>query len=557
MDTQNASHLKRSLQIGALMLFIFSAFLVIADEKRIPEGYVLEGVPLSSLTVPEALVAIDGVLDSLRSKPIVLQLGTREEVTVTPTDLGIEFSAERTLSTLPVKHHWFAQLLASELPSESGSVRPAYPVATVNRPELEARLTTLFSEYASPATNAQMVWSENTWTGDGSWAISPEKEGWNVSAGESARIANLIVEESQSTRPAAPILVSYDSLMPTQRYDDLVELKDRLSALTAPITLVRAEQNEVLSPTDSSDWIVVDSEARTALVNQEKVRAWVQQYSQQWDRPAGEVRISGFETRVSEYDQKSFKKATYEGSFERGLSVDQEKLFQDLVTAFHAPEAERMVTVPIHQTNPTVVGPQEYGSFNDLLGVGRSNFSMGNQADRVTNISLSLGAFDAVLIEPGEEFSMNRTTGWITPNKGYTKTKVLYGGAVGYGIGGGVCQSSTTLYRAVVNAGLKVTERRAHSLDVSYYHQYGYGIDAAVFTANEQDFRFVNDSEYPILVHTYLTDDDEAFVEFYGTWDGRTVELTNINTGIRTYKKWAWNVTKNGTTDHRLIQTFY
>jgi vancomycin resistance protein YoaR len=206
---------------------------------------------------------------------------------------------------------------------------------------------------------------------------------------------------------------------------------------------------------------------------------------------------------------------------------------------------------------PTITSEIEGVSFPDLLSTGKSNFEEGNGADRVKNIDLSLGAFHSVIVPAGESFSMNRTTGWITEDKGYTKTKVIYGGAVGTGVGGGVCQTSTTLYRAVINAGLPVTERRPHTLDVSYYHKYGYGLDAAVYTVARKDFQFVNDTGSPILINTYIAPSDEAIVEIYGTSDGRTVELKNIPTGIRNYKKWNWFVKWPEKEEKRVIDSIY
>ncbi|KKW38159.1 MAG: VanW family protein [Candidatus Peribacteria bacterium GW2011_GWB1_54_5] len=89
--------------------------------------------------------------------------------------------------------------------------------------------------------------------------------------------------------------------------------------------------------------------------------------------------------------------------------------------------------------------------------------------------------------------------------------------------GGGICQASTTVYRAIVNAGFPVVERRAHSLYVSYYKKYGVGIDATIFPGT-QDLTFLNDTEQPLLIQAY-DDGYEAVVNFYGTPDGRTVEL--------------------------------
>ena len=125
-------------------------------------------------------------------------------------------------------------------------------------------------------------------------------------------------------------------------------------------------------------------------------------------------------------------------------------------------------------------------------------------------------------------------------------------------MGGGVCQSSTTVYRGVLNAGLQVTERRNHTLDVVYYHEYGYGLDATVYTDARSDLRFVNDYPTPLLVNAYLDGDKkEAVIEFYGTADGRKVELREKSTTKPLYKEWDWVVTWPDRAEERIIRSQY
>jgi vancomycin resistance protein YoaR len=89
--------------------------------------------------------------------------------------------------------------------------------------------------------------------------------------------------------------------------------------------------------------------------------------------------------------------------------------------------------------------------------------------------------------------------------------------------GGGICQASTTTYRAILNAGLPVIQRRSHSLYVTYYKEYGVGIDATIFPGS-QDLTFINDTGNYLLIQAY-TDGNEAYVNIYGTPDGRKVAM--------------------------------
>lgn len=115
---------------------------------------------------------------------------------------------------------------------------------------------------------------------------------------------------------------------------------------------------------------------------------------------------------------------------------------------------------------------------------------------RVTNIRLSLAAINNTLVFPGEVFSFNEVVGERTPEKGYKPAPVIYGEAVADGVGGGICQTSTTLYNAVRRAELEIVERRMHSIAPSYIR---HGMDATVAWPHT-DFKFRNNSEYPIIV---------------------------------------------------------
>lgn len=120
------------------------------------------------------------------------------------------------------------------------------------------------------------------------------------------------------------------------------------------------------------------------------------------------------------------------------------------------------------------------------------------QIARSQNIRLAAAALDNALLMPGEEFSFNNTTGARTAAKGYRNAYIIVNNRFEMGMGGGVCQVSSTLYNAVLKAGLSVTERFPHSLSVTYVPK---GKDAAV-SYGTLDFKFVNTTDRPIIVHS-------------------------------------------------------
>lgn len=136
-----------------------------------------------------------------------------------------------------------------------------------------------------------------------------------------------------------------------------------------------------------------------------------------------------------------------------------------------------------------------------------------------------------IIIKPGEEFRFNNALGDVSRESGYQPAYVIRSGQTVLGDGGGVCQVSTTVFRAALNAGLPITKRKAHSYRVSYYELDSKpGVDATVYSG-DIDLRFINDTGHHILIHTQ-TDSKNLWmkVEMYGTSDGRTSEIVDHKT---------------------------
>lgn len=126
-----------------------------------------------------------------------------------------------------------------------------------------------------------------------------------------------------------------------------------------------------------------------------------------------------------------------------------------------------------------------------------------NSPNRITNIKLACNYMSGKVLYPEEEFSFNDTVGIRSTQKGFRNAPVLVSGESTEGIGGGVCQVSSTLHMAALNAGLKITKRHSHSKKVPYASS---GLDAAV-VYGEKDFKFVNNTNEPVYIYVWLEGD--------------------------------------------------
>lgn len=217
-------------------------------------------------------------------------------------------------------------------------------------------------------------------------------------------------------------------------------------------------------------------------------------------------------------------KADVEGFARDGRKVDVDKTVVDVAKAVKSGKTMVFVTTmedPALVVNNTNVDLGEM----KLIATGRSNFK-GSSPGRVANITFGLEEkFNNVILSPGGVFSAIQNSGKeISTYTGWSMAKVILGGEVVNGVGGGLCQASTTVYRAALNAGMDILFRQQHSVYVSYYSAYGDGLDAAIFNAEGLDFKFKNTTPGYILMQS-VVDGDDAYVNFYGTDDGRTVEM--------------------------------
>jgi len=151
--------------------------------------------------------------------------------------------------------------------------------------------------------------------------------------------------------------------------------------------------------------------------------------------------------------------------------------------------------------------------------VSRYETIYGGDSNRIHNVQLVARLVDHKLIAPGSTFSFNRTTGARTADKGFLEAPVIINGELSTGLGGGVCQVSTTVFNAAYEAGLKITSRTNHALYISHYPQ---GRDATV-NYPDVDLQFVNDTDHWLLLRTFVGS-SSLVVDLYGAPLHRRVE---------------------------------
>lgn len=214
-----------------------------------------------------------------------------------------------------------------------------------------------------------------------------------------------------------------------------------------------------------------------------------------------------------------------------GYSVDESVSLDNLQNAIE--KGDEKIELSVKTINPSITNDSVNDlGINEILGRGVSRFS-GSIPNRVFNLSLGANRVNGTLIAPGETFSLYKTIGEVDETTGYKEAYVINHNRTELDWGGGICQVSTTLFRAALKAGLPIVERNPHAYRVGYYEQAGDpgngkpGVDAAVFFPRI-DFRFKNDTSKHILIQSTVDARSSTLTfEIYGTKDGRVVTIAD------------------------------
>lgn len=191
-----------------------------------------------------------------------------------------------------------------------------------------------------------------------------------------------------------------------------------------------------------------------------------------------------------------------------GYMVDREKLYSNINSKFMTSD-EVVIDLVLEETLPTI-SREDNEKITHKISTFSTNVSDSTGA-RKSNVRIAMNKLDGLRINPGETISFNYITGPHTLDNGYKVATVIYNGKFVDGVGGGVCQASTTLYNALLKANVQIDEVNKHTLPVKYVPL---ALDAMV-SEYTSDLKFTNTLDTPIFISAYC-DTDRAYVDIYG-----------------------------------------
>jgi vancomycin resistance protein YoaR len=297
-------------------------------------------------------------------------------------------------------------------------------------------------------------------------------------------------------RVALPVRV--DS--PKVRAADLVPVAGRVrTALARPVRMQLGVASWWLSKRQLASILQLPHDgSRTLAVGGPGAKRYFARLGRGIGRPARDATFSVFESgRVAVVPSRA------------GRAVAVQPTGRNILAAALAPGARTARVVVTHaQPQRTTAEARAMGI---TTRVGRYETIYGGDPNRIHNVQLVARLIDGKLIGPGATFSFNHATGARTADKGFREAPVIINGELTTGLGGGVCQVSTTVFNAAYEAGLRITERTNHALYISHYPQ---GRDATV-NYPDVDLKFVNDTTHWLLLRTFVGS-SSLVVDLYG-----------------------------------------
>lgn len=500
-----------SLLAVVLLSFIAGAYSV----NKLPEEEFVHRIRLPQMdftgqsTFEEAALALQVAEDSFLAKEVELT-SERGNLTVSMQTLGadaqidsavdylVSFNEEATLLD-KMKIYFLGKTLNTTLAVDSEKLKAAFAESGIEQ----------------GVKNAEFTY-------DGGIVILEEQVGYGVDTGT---LAAQLQEywEADFTVPASDEL-PLRTRDPEISTEDLESLLPTVEAIALRSLTLRDEFGNTwdLAMVDHVNWIIPSTSAELSGTGHEwgldkdKFITYVE------IDLVPEVEEEPMPAIITENEDGTYE---FHGSARFGKEIIKEDLGLAIFNALLAEPSETALDIPVTQVEPMVTVPdslRERG-ITDLVGVGYSTYKT-SPTNRIANVNRGFEQFNGLIIEQGAEFSFTGLMGPIDAANGWLPELVIKGDETIPEYGGGLCQVSSTMFRAALYSGLPITARKNHSYAVSYYaYPYGYGLDATVYDPNP-DLKFVNDTAGDLLIQGY-TDGFDAYFVFYGTYDGRTVKM--------------------------------
>ncbi len=532
-------HKAAAALLGGFVIFLFLTLtavftLQIAYMGKINPGVSVSGVDIGGLTRAEASDLIMARLTYPQEGLIALE-GEGQVWTYAPIDLGLilDYGGTAEAAYKLGRQGWPWQRLAERITLMRSGVEIS-PIMILDERITRARLDEIASQINVPMKEAAL-----------------RLEGAQVIAepGQVGRILDAETTLAKLRQPMTNLVDTSQELVIQEFHPAILDVSSQADTaskiLSQPLTLqVSDSENEKLGP-----WEISPETLAGMLIIERTSQDGVDSYQFHLDENTLYNFLYPLTPSLKQTPQNArfiFNDETRELELVRAATIGRELMVEETIQQINEKiqNGEHSVNLVFDFINPEVTDNAKAADLGITEVVSQqSSFFYGSDESRIQNIQTAAAQFHGILIAPGETFSMVDNIGDISLDSGYAEAWIIYGDRTIKGVGGGVCQVSTTLFRTVFFGGYPVVERWPHSYRVYYYEltQSGAvnedlaGLDATVY-APVVDFKFTNDTPYWLLMETYVDAPARRITwKFYSTDDGREVDWST--TGLTNTEK--------------------
>ena len=494
--------------VAFLLLAVLAAGVVLGlvfagSPTTIAEGVQVAGIDVGGMHVGDARSLLERKAASLASRPVVFVAGG-QRFAIRPVELGVESDWRAAIDDAQRQgNDGFAPLRGFKRLGVDVFGADVTPQTSVLTGALDYELRRIAQAVNRPARNASLALAGRH------VVVAPAQTGLAL---DSAAAASLVVRELASlTRSAVPVQLPMRVTQPQVHALSLQHAaQEARVALSAPVRLELGQMRWVLTPAQLAPLLEFPTTGASRLtIGGPAADAWLRGLGRRVQKPARDATFAVEGPKVTIVPDRP------------GVRLDALGAARVvLAAALRALPARRVATLPV-ETAPAKITTAKARGMGIVGLVSSYTTEYGGVPNRIHNVELVAHLVDDKLIAPDEEFSFNKTTGARSAAKGFLVAPVIVNGELTTGLGGGVCQVSTTVFNAAFEAGVKITERVNHALYISHYPQ---GRDATV-DYPDVDLRFVNDTGHWLLLRTFVGP-SSLTVSLYGTPTGRKVVST-------------------------------
>jgi vancomycin resistance protein YoaR len=482
-----------ALVLGALALGLIFA----GSPEKLPAGTTVAGMPVGGLTAGEAVRRLEQRYEELRRVPVTFTAGPRE-FKIRPNEVVLAVDWKGAVETARSQGDGFAPVRGLRRLEQRFFGGDITPPASASDALLKYRLNTLARRIDRPERQAALRLK----------GIQPQLVRGATGRTLDREAAARVMMSALVALDRAPVVLPVQITQPDVTASDLSPvLAQARTAVSGPVRLVRGETRWRMPRWRIATLLdLPENGATTLALGGPKADAYFEKLGGSVGRPPRDAAfvVTGGEVTV----KPSLP----------GLRLDVEAAKKAILAAALSP-TDRTARLVVAKAAPERT-TREARAMGITGLVGGYTTTYGGDPNRLHNVRLVAQLVDGALIPPGAEFSFNQTTGERSPERGFREAPVIINGELQNGIGGGVCQVSTTVFNAAFEAGLSITSRTNHALYISHYPQ---GRDATV-NYPDLDLKFQNDTDRWLLLRTFVGS-TELTVNLYGTPVDRRVEV--------------------------------